>query len=188
MSEYRRRISSRAFTCFVGVSLVFFCRLTAAAEQREPADEPAHVATDDPKNWYIQHHESFLKRGKEGKIGVLFIGDSITEGWKGAADIWDKYYGLYDPANFGIGGDRTQALLWRLDNGELDGIDPDVVVLMIGTNNSDYAANEIASAIRKVADLIHRKLPRTKLLLLGILPRGTEAKDPAIAALRTKIE
>ena len=80
-------------------------------------------------------HESFLKRGKEGKIGLLFLGDSITEGWGKAKKVWEKYYGKDDVANFGISGDQTQHVLWRIDNGELDGISPKVVVLMIGTNN-----------------------------------------------------
>ena len=72
-------------------------------------------------------HDSFLARGKAGPIGVLFLGDSITEGWNKAKDVWEAHYGKDDVANFGIGGDKTQHVLWRIDNGELEGIAPKVV-------------------------------------------------------------
>jgi beta-glucosidase len=159
----------------------------------ELADEPA-PKTD--KNGNIQArfeqlHESFLKRAKAGPIGVLFLGDSITEGWArsaGATTIWDKYYGNDQPANFGIGGDQTQHVLWRIDNGELDGISPKVLVLMIGTNNIRYSADHILAGDTKIVDEIHAKLPNTKLLLLGIFPRGAKAGDPSVAEMREKIK
>src|ERR1019366_8351163 len=69
------------------------------------------------------------------KIGVLFVGDSITKGWKKVPDVWHDQFGNLDPANFGNSGDNTQQVLWRIDHGELDDIDPKVVVLMIGSNN-----------------------------------------------------
>lgn len=150
----------------------------------KPAQEPADVAA--PKlgrdgqiqPGFQRMHESFLKRGKEGKIGVLFLGDSITAGWTKAKDVWQEHYGKYDPANFGIGGDRTQHVLWRIENGELDGISPRVVVLMIGTNNIGYPVEDIIKGDKKIAEEIHQKLPDTQLLLLGILPRGADAKNP----------
>jgi beta-glucosidase len=135
-------------------------------------------------------HESFLKRGKSGPIGVLFLGDSITEAW-GRGDvkaIWDSHYGKYQPANFGISGDRTQHVLWRIQQGELDGIKPKVVVLMIGTNNSGYSALQIARADFAIVSEIHRKLPDTKILLLGIFPRGDDPNKPNVAALRAKLK
>lgn len=161
-----------------------------ALAQMQPADVPAPKADN---NGNIQPrfqmmHESFLKRGKEGKIGVLFLGDSITEGWNRARDIWQEHYGKYDPANFGISGDRTQHVLWRIQNGELDGISPKVVVLMIGTNNNAYPAEEITKADRKIVEEIHSKLPDAKLLLLGIFPRGADPKDTRVAELRAKIK
>lgn len=151
----------------------------------KPAPEPADVAAPKhDKDGQIQPgfekmHESFLKRGKEGKIGVLFLGDSITAGWGSAKVSWQDHYGKYDPANFGIGGDRTQHVLWRIENGELDGITPKVVVLMIGTNNIGYPAAEIEKGDEKIVSEIHQKLPDTKLLLLGIFPRGAKTTDGA---------
>jgi lysophospholipase L1-like esterase len=122
---------------------------------------------------FLERHASFLTRGKSGPIDLLFIGDSITERWKVAPHIWQAYYGKYQPANFGIGGDRTQNVIWQIEHGELDGIAPRVTVLMIGTNNSgDYTAEEIVAAERKILAMIHEKLPATRILLLGIFPRG----------------
>jgi lysophospholipase L1-like esterase len=156
----------------------------------EPADAPAPKQRDGQIETRFQMmHESFLKRGKEGPIGVLFLGDSITEGWKGASAVWQEHFGKYDSANFGIGGDRTQHVLWRIENGELEGIQPKVVVLMIGTNNAGaYSAEEIARADRKIVEAIRQKLPKTKVLLLGIFPRGADPADPKVIPFREKIK
>jgi len=153
----------------------------------QPADVAAPKLGKDgaPQATFMKMHESFLKRGKDGKIGVLFLGDSITEGWAGKGkDVWTKTYGALDPANVGIGGDQTQHVLWRIDNGELDGISPRVVVLMIGTNNIGYPAEDIARADTKIVEEIHQKLPDTKLLLLGIFPRAAAASDPRRAKIK----
>jgi lysophospholipase L1-like esterase len=129
------------------------------------------------KGVFLQKHESFLARGKSGPVGLLFLGDSITERWHVAPHIWDAYYGKYQPANFGIGGDRTQNLIWQIEHGELDGLAPKVTVLMLGTNNSlDYSAEEIAAADRKIVGMIRARLPDTRILVLGIFPRGP--RDP----------
>lgn len=122
---------------------------------------------------FFQKHDQFLARGKAGPIGVLFLGDSITEGWAKAPHIWEHYYTKYQPANFGIGGDQTQHVIWRIENGELDGINPKVVVLMLGTNNSGaHTAEQIAAADRKIVQMIRTRLPQSKILLLAIFPRG----------------
>ena len=122
---------------------------------------------------FFKKHDEFLARGKSGPIGVLFLGDSITEGWAKAPHIWEKYYGKYQPANFGISGDQTQHVIWRIENGELDGISPKVVVLMLGTNNSGaHTGEQIAAADRKIVAMIRERLPNTKVLLLAIFPRG----------------
>src|SRR6185312_13726764 len=107
-------------------------------------------------------------------IGLLFLGDSITDNWRARApQLFDEAYGQYQPANFGIGGDTTQNVIWRIDHGELDGIHPKVVVLMLGTNNSaSNTAEEIFAADRKIVGLIREKIPGTKVLLLAIFPRG----------------
>lgn len=136
-----------------------------------------------PQAAFLKTHESFVSTAKEGKAQVLFLGDSITAGWASNKPIWEQAFGAYQPANFGIGGDRTQHVLWRIQNGELDGIKPKVAVVMIGTNNmSTDPAEGIARGITKIVETIRQKLPQTKVLLLGIFPRG-EQPNP----LREKI-
>ena len=154
-----------------------------------PAAAPAPVAparvdasAPSPKKdsgTFLKRHESFLARGKAGPIGLLFLGDSITEGWNKAPHIWKAYYDEYQPANFGIGGDLTQHVIWRIENGELDGIHPKVTVLMLGTNNTGgYTADEILAADQKIVGLIRARIPETKVLLLAIFPRGpVKARD-----------
>lgn len=126
---------------------------------------------------FKRQHESFLQR-KQQPVGLVFLGDSITAGWGRAKDIWAEHYQKHDVANFGISGDRTQHVLWRIENGELDGISPKVVVLMIGTNNiGNHSADQIAAGVTAIVQAIHTKLPNTKVLLLGIFPRVEKATD-----------
>jgi lysophospholipase L1-like esterase len=165
---------------------------TQAAKAPQAADVPApklDAKTGEMNAHFKDFHEKFLQRTKEGPIDILFLGDSITEGWKKAPEVWEKYYGPHHPANFGIGGDRTQHVLWRMDNGELDGISPKVVVLMIGTNNIGSNTDEqIIAADTKIVSELHAKLPNTKVLVLGIFPRGADPKAPKTAALRERIK
>jgi lysophospholipase L1-like esterase len=111
-----------------------------------------------------------------GVCDVLFVGDSITQGWEGAGKtVWEHYYGGRKALNIGIGGDRTQHLLWRFEHGNLDGLKPKVTVLMIGTNNSGEERNstgDIVAGVTKVVEALRSKLPGTKILLVGIFPRG----------------
>jgi lysophospholipase L1-like esterase len=133
-------------------------------------------------NW-MKRHEAFVAIAKKGSVDVLFLGDSITDAWGGeghgakaaGAQIFEKEFLPLKAANFGIGGDRTQHVLWRLQNGEFDGIKPKVVMLMIGTNNSngkDNTAEEIADGIKAIVQEIRKRSPQTKVLLLGVFPRG----------------
>ena len=133
-----------------------------------------------PTNW-VARHEGFLEIAKKGNVDLLFMGDSITDAWRGhGLNVWNKYYAPQHAANFGISGDRTEHVLWRMDNGELDGIKPKVVVLMIGTNNSGKERDgrlrntipQIIEGVTAVVADIRTKLPDSKILLLAIFPRG----------------
>ncbi len=154
----------------------------------EPADAAAPKRGDDGamNADFLASHESFLRRGKAGPIGVLFLGDSITHRWSqpNVQDLWQQHFGQYAPANFGIEGDKTQHVLWRIDNGELTGIHPKVVVLLLGTNNIGYPVDDIVKGDKKIVEEIHRRLPETKVLLLGIFPRGGDPNDPARAKIK----
>lgn len=161
-----------------------------AAEQAAPAaarkaGDPSVAAPKAGNKRFFELHESFLKRAKEGPVGLLFLGDSITEGWKKAPDVWAKYYARHNAANFGIGGDRTEHVLWRIANGELDNITPKAVVLMIGTNNTgSNSADEIAGANKKIVQEIRSKLPKSKVLLLAVFPRGPRKGDDGVERMK----
>jgi lysophospholipase L1-like esterase len=128
---------------------------------------------------WMKRHESFNKRVDEGKVDLILIGDSITHGWEGKGkSVWEKFYGKRNAVNLGIGGDRTQHVMWRLDNGNVKGISPKVAVVMIGTNNSgNNSPEEIADGLAAITKQLRAKLPETKVLLLGIFPRGANKDD-----------
>jgi len=105
---------------------------------------------------------------------VAFVGDSITARWRGGEN-WQKHWGSYRAVNMGIGGDQTQHVLWRLQNGDLDGYKAKLFVVMIGTNNMWGKTSEPADAaagVKAVIDLIQSKQPKAKILLMSILPTG----------------
>ncbi len=137
----------------------------------------------------MEMHKSFLAQTKKGHIDLLFVGDSITLGWN-VNTVWQRSYGPRNAANFGIGGDRTQHVLWRIQNGELDGIEPKVTVLMIGTNNlHDDTPDEIALGIKTIVAELRIRLPKTQVLLLGVFPRSRkpDAARDRIKTINEKI-
>ena len=124
-----------------------------------------------------------LQRAKEatGQYDLEFIGDSITQGWEGrGSNVWKQFYGHRRVLNFGVSGDRTEHVLWRFDNGQLDGVKAKVAVVMIGTNNSGknkdgsdtYTDSDILAGITAIVQQIRARQPETKILLLGIFPRA----------------
>lgn len=147
-------------------------------------DAAIETTTPAPRDGrWMELHKRYVDRAKKGSVDLLFLGDSITQGW-GDNDVWKRFYGPRQAANFGIGGDRTQHVLWRIENGELDGISPKVAVLMIGTNNlSSSSPDEIAKGVVAIVKELGEKLPKTKVLLLGVFPRG---EKPASARERIK--
>jgi lysophospholipase L1-like esterase len=148
------------------------------------AQGPATVMPEPRDGAWMDEHRDFLKQAQDGNIDLLFLGDSITQGWRGAKKTWDRFYVPRKAANFGIGGDRTQHVLWRIQNGELKGIEPKVAVLMIGTNNaSSNTADEIAQGITALIGELRGRLPKTKVLLLAVFPRGQKP-----AAVRDKLK
>lgn len=169
----------------------------------EPAKKPA-PPKDDPvtpmpkgndeksKAGFLKRHEGFLKDKEEllkkGPIQFVAVGDSITDGWRGGGkEVWAKTFGSYNPYNIGIGGDRTQHVLWRIDNGELDGITPNpkVAMLMIGTNNIGNPDDQaIADGVIACVKDIHKHLPQTKVLLLAVFPRSAKGTDPVRARIK----
>ena len=156
---------------------LFSTAFTVRAEEAKKEPAAATPAIKDPKR-----HEGFLAIAKKGDVDLLFLGDSITDGWRGGGKkVWDEAFAPLKAANFGISGDRTQHVLWRIQNGELEGIKPKLAVLMIGTNNGNDTKEDVALGITTIITEIHKRLPETKVLLLGIFPRGAKAEDKARA-------
>jgi lysophospholipase L1-like esterase len=149
-------------------------------KSRTPMDAVTPLMKDQDR------HQQFLEQAKEGGIDVLFLGDSITDWWpKLGEESWRRLVD-YKPANFGVSGDRTEHLLWRITHGELEGINPKVVVILIGTNNignfEDERPEWIASGIKQIVATVHERLPAARVLLLGIFPRdGKESAGRKIA-------
>ncbi len=142
------------------------------------------LARPDPrwhKEAWVDRHEAINARVKQGNVDLLFIGDSITHWWDRAGkEVWDKYYAPRNAVNLAISGDRTEHVLWRLENGNLDGISPKLAVLMIGTNNHMSSPPEVtARDIRLMVAKLRKRLPSTKVLVLGIFPRGSGDEDGA---------
>jgi platelet-activating factor acetylhydrolase IB subunit beta/gamma len=135
-----------------------------------------------------------LAREKQGKIDLVFLGDSITQGWGGEGKaLWDERFAPLGAVNFGIGGDSTRQVLWRLDHGLVDGLAPKAVVLKIGTNNlyGDFNAGsdeEIAQGISAIVKELQTKLPGARLVLCGILPRQNEYFTNRIFKINAQIK
>ncbi|MCX6851719.1 MAG: platelet-activating factor acetylhydrolase IB subunit [Verrucomicrobia bacterium] len=158
--------------------------------------ETAKNLAIDPKprdSGWMKRHESFNAISKKGEAQLVFLGDSITQGWEGnGKGVWAKTWAPLKAANFGIGGDRTEHVIWRLQNGNFDGIKPKLVVLMIGTNNTGHqgrpaaehggvayasSAEQTAEGVKMILDILGKKLPEAKVLVLGIFPRGATKED-----------
>jgi lysophospholipase L1-like esterase len=168
--------------------LVAFGTLAAIELVANTAIEP--VPRD--ANW-LKRHEEFVEIARKGGVDVLFLGDSITDFWRndnparGGRKIWDREFAGLRSANFGISGDRTQHVLWRLENGEVDGIQPKVVVLMIGTNNTGFETDKVTprntpretiAGVTAVVRKLRQKLPHSKVMLLAVFPRGERPDHP----------
>jgi lysophospholipase L1-like esterase len=194
----RLRLSSLA-------TLLLAALIAAPASAKEPADKPAApkprkaadaITPADSPNPYSR--KGFLGRAKDKGIELVFLGDSITEFWKlddKGKGVWEQHYAKYNAANFGVSSERTEHTLGHIAGGVLDGPKPKVVVVLIGTNNIGNAGDKpewAAAGVKKVVESVHKKLPGTKVLLLGVFPRdrknspsrkGVEALNAIISKL-----
>ncbi len=146
--------------------------------------------------WFSQHRQinDHLRRDK--KVDVIFLGDSITSGWRRiGADPWRRYYGARHAVNMGIGGDETGHLLWRWKRAPLKRFKrhpPKVVVLLVGVNNAFHrpqTAQTIAAGISAIVRRVQERLPKTQILLLGIFPTGSKTSRirKKVAAINQRI-
>ncbi len=165
-------------------------RDTAAVENT--ALVPVPKLEDDCYDWYARHAE-VLKVKDQIAPEIVMIGDSITHFWSGpprapiqnGPQAWQRLFGERRVLNLGFGWDRTQNVLWRLDHGEFDGLHPRWVVVNIGTNNFSTTAHaqantpaQVAEGIRAICLRVRSKSPESRIIVMGVLPRGAKADDP----------
>ena len=161
-----------------------------SAQTVGPGDRPAPQAGNET---WTNAHTALIDKAKRGNIALYFAGDSITRRWEAThKENWDHNFAGWQAADFGAGGDRTENLLYRLLNGELDGVDPKVVVLLIGTNNvgfdpvgssDDALVSDTVRGITACVGAIRRKAPGAKILLMGITPRNTKGSTAVMPTI-----
>lgn len=186
------RQTKRRFIVLIVTTLIGFSQLGAERVYEnpvKPGENPAAVAQ--PRNdWYATVQSCFDKySGKP--FPIIFDGDSITNRWQTTGKkVWNADF-VKDAADFGIEGDRTENLLWRLNKGQVDGMDPKVVVLMIGTNNTGRdSVDEIAGGVLMVVQQYMKRCPHAHIILMAIFPRSPKATDGArkkVAAINVKL-
>jgi lysophospholipase L1-like esterase len=180
--------------------LAMVCIAGAADQDRAAPATLQPVPRDDANSMLA--HQQLLKKARAGHIDLYFLGDSITRRW-GATDYpqllehWNASFHGWNAGNFGWGGDKVANILWRIRNGELDGVNPRVIVLLAGTNDVgnhlppegvDPAAARIASGIEMLVGAVRAKAPDATVILMGILPRGDNpAVMPLIDAINMRI-
>lgn len=158
----------------VGFGLMFTPNLAFA--------ENTAIKPESKGGGWLKRHEEMNRRLAQGKVDLIFVGDSITQSWgsegKGR-EVWDEYYADRNAISLGISGDRTQHVLWRLENSNFQNVSPKLVVLMIGTNNLPprNTPKETAEGVIKVVETLRGRLPKAKILLMSIC-RAHDPNDP----------
>lgn len=158
----------------------------ACPDYRTESVTPAMLNESWAIDWWLPRHAQKLEEKRQLIAAgtppqVVFIGDSITQGWeKEGRPVWERHFASLPGLALGFGGDRTENVLWRLQHGEIDGLAPRAVVLMIGTNNTGHRAENpetTAAGIKRLLDEIRQRLPQAQVLLLAVFPRGEKPDD-----------
>lgn len=155
---------------------------TASKASARTASNPTTSRAYEDGSWQRRRLAGFNEIARRGEIDLVFLGDSITQRWEAAGrEVWAKYYSGRKVANFGMDGDRTQHVLWRIEQGNFESIHPKAIVLLIGDNNSldGNTPQEIADGILAVVQKLREKVPESKILLLAIFPSGERPDYPS---------
>lgn len=136
-----------------------------------PAATPTAVEDTNGDGRWMSMHRRFIAEAKEREPDVVIIGDSLIQ-LLAEDEIWDKMFVPLHCLNFGIGGDQTQNILWRLQNGELEGFSPKVIVILAGTNNHEHSTEQVIDGILAIVKTCQEKQPQANVIVMGIPPRG----------------
>ena len=187
-----RRLRKHGLVHFASAACLVVLPLWALAQQQPvvnlpdptPATgmNPAILASprNPASNDWMAHFQHNVDRTKRGNVNLIFDGDSITDFWTSTGkDVWTKNYGRLSAVDYGISGDRTENMLWRLDKGQVAGLHPRLVAMMIGTNNTDGCTDaQIAEGVSAVVREYAKRCPTAVILLQAILPRAESPTDP----------
>ncbi|MCB8879527.1 hypothetical protein ACELLULO517_04725 [Acidisoma cellulosilytica] len=173
----------------LAASLLLPLAFAAPATAAEPGVKPATLAVDlatapigrSELPWWRERFDRSLERVRQGHVDLIWLGDSITQNWELAgpepfADyrpVWNRFYGDRQAVNMGFRGDTTASVIWRLDHGEVAGLNPRALVLLIGANNFGHVhwdASQTLAGINAIVHILRTKLPDTQILLLAVLP------------------
>jgi (4-O-methyl)-D-glucuronate---lignin esterase len=185
--------------------LLVLLAFTIVRSMQTPVTKPEAADQPSPRtdNNSMLAHKALLEKAKHGRIDIYFEGDSITRRW-GTSDQeykhffanWQQHFFGWNAADFGWGGDKTQHILWRLNNGELDNVNPKIIVLLAGTNNvgnsspgvDDRRVDDTTRGIKAILDVCRSKAPRATIILMGIFPRNDNmAVMPIISEINDRI-
>ncbi len=182
---------------FVGVCLTLLLLLPCSATPATHAVLAATPLSRMDLRWWRERFDAKQEELRSRPVNLLFLGDSITQDyelsgppeWRDFAPVWQHFYGGRNAVNLGFTGDATSHLLWRIENGEVAGISPKVAVILIGANNVGrlhWSAGDTVEGIDAIVTQLRHRLPRTKLLLLGVLPsdRSAWATETTVAINR----
>jgi len=189
-AERRDAVSTHLLRLGLAVWLVSGWAITAAAENAPTPPSPAVktntaiVPSPGGGDTWWRRQKALNDRVKQGHVDLIYIGDSIVRSWTwDGQPVWDYYYAKRNGVMLGMTGDRTEQVLWRLQNGNIDGISPKLAIVMIGQNNGPFnTGEEIGAGVTAIVQTLRIKLPQTKILVLAIFPRG-EKPTPERAVL-----
>ena len=182
---------------YLATALVALLLVTLSSHRLSACEEKLIADTPAPRlqsyewmslaTWYRMHADDVeIAEAGEGKI--LFIGDSITQGWSGPGlDAWNEHFEPLGAINFGIGGDMTQNVLWRLDHGAVGNLAPERIILLIGINNFGFTSEtpaEIAVGHKMVVEKLHEAFPKAKMLVFAVFPSGELPDNPIRAKIK----
>ncbi|KAG8226370.1 hypothetical protein J437_LFUL007728 [Ladona fulva] len=140
-------------------------------QNMNPASTPAQPEDIQGDGRWMSMHKRFVAETKEKEPEILFIGDSLVTHLS-HTNAWSRWFAPMHALCFGMGGDQTQHVLWRVLNGELDGISPKIVVVFVGTNNHGHTPGQISEGILEIVKVIRQKQPQAQVVVCSLLPRG----------------